>query len=84
LAKEGAIHAVTEAHLDTLVPSENHIRSRFAVEKLKQYGLSPGQYTKVVVKWDWMPEEKALAEAEGVELWDFRRLMREIDESIRG
>jgi hypothetical protein len=31
-----------------------------------------------------MPEARALAEAEGVELWDFRRLMREIDESIRG
>lgn len=53
------------------------------VQKLKEYGFEKGAYKKVVVTWDWTPDAKAAADAEGIELWDFRKLMRDIAESIR-
>lgn len=33
--------------------------------------------------WDWTPEAKAAADAAGIELWDFRTIMREVSASIR-
>lgn len=51
-------------------------------DKLKEYGFK--KYTKVVVTWDWTPEAKAAAAKAGIELWDFRDIMRKIDETIRG
>jgi hypothetical protein len=56
-----------------------------AVEaKLKEYGFEPGAYAKVVVSWGWTDEAKAAADAEHIQLWDFRDLMREIADSIHG
>jgi hypothetical protein len=52
-------------------------------DRLKDYGFEPGEYTKVVVSWGWTDEAKAAADAEGIELWDFRELMRQIADSIR-
>jgi hypothetical protein len=53
------------------------------VQKLAEYGFREGSYKKVVVTWDWTPDAKAAADAEGIELWDFRKLMRDIAKSIR-
>jgi hypothetical protein len=53
------------------------------VQKLAEYGFKEGSYKKVVVTWDWTPDAKAAADTEGIELWDFRKLMRDIAESIR-
>lgn len=53
------------------------------VQKLTEYGFREGSYKKVVVTWDWTPDAKAAADAEGIELWDFRKLMRDIAKSIR-
>jgi hypothetical protein len=50
---------------------------------LKDYGFEPGRYTKVIVSWGWTDEAKATADAEHIELWDFRELMRQIADSIR-
>jgi len=52
------------------------------IEKLAEYGFKD-HYKKVVVTWDWTPDAKAAADAQGIELWDFRQIMREIAESIR-
>lgn len=53
------------------------------IQKLVEYGFREGSYKKVVVTWDWTPDAKAAADAEGIELWDFRKLMRDIAKSIR-
>ena len=51
--------------------------------KLAEYGFKQGSHTKVVVTWGWTGEAKAAADAAGIELWDFRQIMREIALSIR-
>lgn len=53
------------------------------VEKLAEYGFNEGSYKKVVVTWDWTSDAKVVADQEGIELWDFRKLMRDIAKSIR-
>jgi len=53
------------------------------IQKLAEYGFKEGSYKKVVVTWDWTHDAKAAADAEGIELWDFRKLMRDIAKSIR-
>jgi hypothetical protein len=52
-------------------------------DKLKEYGFKPGSYTKVVVTWDATAEAKAAADAASIELWDFRKIMRDIARSLR-
>ena len=37
-------------------------------------------YRKIIVIWEWGPGVKEAAAAHGIELWDFRELMREIAE----
>jgi hypothetical protein len=54
------------------------------VTKLAEYGFKKGSYTKVVVTWDSTPEAKAAAAEAGIEIWDFRDIMRKIDATIRG
>jgi hypothetical protein len=53
------------------------------IEKLAEYGFKPGSHTKVVVTWDWTPDAKAAADKAGIELWDFKDIMRQIAHSIR-
>jgi hypothetical protein len=53
------------------------------VHKLAEYGFNQGSYRKVVVTWDWTPDAKVAADQNGIELWDFRKLMRDIAKSIR-
>jgi hypothetical protein len=53
------------------------------INKLAEYGFKQGSHKKVVVTWDWTPDAKTAADAAGIELWDFRQLMREIAQSIR-
>jgi hypothetical protein len=52
------------------------------IDKLVEYGFKQGSHKKVVVTWDWTPDAKAAADAAGIELWDFRQIMREIARSI--
>ena len=37
--------------------------------KLGTYGLVPGNYSKVIVSWDWTPEADKRAAIEGIMLW---------------
>ncbi|WP_022721174.1 hypothetical protein [Rhodopseudomonas sp. B29] len=53
------------------------------LDKLSEYGFKDGAYKKVVVTWDWTPDAKATADAQNIELWDFRMLMRDIATSIQ-
>ena len=63
---------------------EHKFAPKEVVAKLAEYGFKPGAYTKVVVTWDSTPEATAAAKKAGIEIWDFRDIMREIDGSIRG
>lgn len=53
------------------------------IKKLAEYGFKQGAHIKVVVTWDWTLDAKAAADAAGIELWDFRQIMREIAQSIQ-
>ncbi len=53
------------------------------VTRLTALGFRPGRYAKVIVSWGWHPDVPAAARAAGVELWDFRHLLREMAERSR-
>jgi hypothetical protein len=48
------------------------------VEMLKKYGFVEGNYTKVVVTWGWTSAAKIAADSAGIQLWDFRHLMKHV------
>jgi hypothetical protein len=62
---------------------EHKFGPKAVTDKLKEYGFKSGAYKKVVVTWDATAEANAAAVAAKIELWDFRQLVREIDQSIR-
>jgi len=51
------------------------------LDKLREYGFSENNYTKVIVTWGW--EDDALKKAK-VELWDFRDILGAIAGVCRG
>jgi len=53
------------------------------VEKLRIFGFLPKNYTKVVVSWGWDVDVLAAAEEAGVELWDFKNILKEIAHKSR-
>ncbi len=63
---------------------EKKFGSQTVIDRLKEYGFCEGNYARVVVTWGW--EEGALTQAEntGIELWDFREIINEVAEHIRG
>jgi hypothetical protein len=54
------------------------------LETLRKYGFKEGEYTRVIVSWGWTVGAAEKASEHGVELWDFRGLMREITEALKG
>ncbi len=54
------------------------------VEKLSEYGFHDGNYRKIIVTWGWQNGVREKADTEGIELWDFRNLVKEIIEDLRG
>ena len=48
------------------------------IETLGRYGFNPGQYSKIVVSWGWEEAAKGEALNRGIELWDFRDILKEI------
>ena len=53
------------------------------VERLKDYGLMPGNYSRIIVTWGWEKDVPEAAKAAGIELWDFRDILRDIQEHCR-
>ncbi len=53
------------------------------VGKLQEYGFVPGDYFKVIVSWGWTDEAAEAATDEGVVLWDFRDLLKEIADTFK-
>jgi hypothetical protein len=54
------------------------------LSELEKYGFKSGNYTKVIVTWGWTAEAKEVADREGIILWDFRDILKEIAKSCRG
>ena len=42
------------------------------------YGFKPGEYRKVIVSWGWDDDVPQEVGAQGIELWDFRQIVKEI------
>lgn len=53
------------------------------VEKLKSFGFVPGNYSKVIVSWGWDDDVPAAAKQAGVELWDFKEILKKIAAQCR-
>lgn len=51
------------------------------LETLANYGFHPGNYNRVVVTWDATDGAVEVAESEGVEIWYFPKLLKEIAEA---
>jgi len=49
------------------------------LEELSKYGFKKGNYRKIIVTWGWTDGAKLEAEKKKIELWDFRKLLEEID-----
>jgi len=54
------------------------------IGRLKDFGFEPEFHSKVVVSWGWTDEAKSAADAANIHLWDFRQIVRDISDSIRG
>ena len=54
------------------------------VERLEEFGFKSGAYTRAIVTWGWDADAAEQAVAAGIELWDFRDIIREIGDKIRG
>lgn len=48
------------------------------IQTLQQYGFQPGNYKQIIVSWGWEDGLVDIAQAEGIELWDFRDIMNDI------
>lgn len=54
------------------------------LERLKKFGFGPGKYTRIIVTWGWDEGVAELAGEAGIQLWDFRDIIRDIAANIRG
>jgi hypothetical protein len=57
---------------------ERKFGSREVLDKLKEYGFNGNNYNRVVVTWGWKPEAERAAKVTGVDLWDFREVLKSI------
>ena len=53
------------------------------VEKLRLCGFEAGNYTKVIVSWDWRDDVPEAAKGAGVKLWSFREILRKISNDFQ-
>ena len=57
---------------------ERKFGAPFVLDTLKEYGFLPGKYKKIIVSWGWEEAAKKKATERGIELWDFRDILKEI------
>ena len=61
---------------------ERKFGAKLVSETLKRYGFHPGKYTKVIVSWGWEHGVEDEADMHGIQLWDFRDILKEIATSF--
>jgi len=58
------------------------IQRKFGTEevqcKISEYGVDPSHTKKIIVTWGWEPAAKAIADKEGIILWHFPDLLKEL------
>ena len=57
---------------------EKKFGAKQVTETLAKYGFKPGEYRKVIVTWGWAEDVPKAAAEQGIELWDFRKIVVEI------
>jgi hypothetical protein len=62
---------------------EHKFAAAGVVKRLETFGFLPGNYSKVVVSWGWEQDVPAAATQAGIELWDFRTILKEIADTSR-
>ena len=62
---------------------DRKFRALEVLSELKKYGFKEGNYSKVIVTWGWEEEAKKQADHEGIILWDFRNVLKQIAETCR-
>lgn len=63
---------------------DHKFRKPAVVARLRDYGFEPDKYRRVIVTWGFDEGALQTAMREGLELWDFRTLVKEIADKIRG
>lgn len=57
---------------------QKKFEAREVLEKLEKYGFTPNHYKKMIVSWGWTESAKKIADNNGIELKDFRDVLKEI------
>jgi len=57
---------------------EHKFNNQSVLEKLKEYGFKRGNYRKIIVTWGWKDDVPKAAKKAGVDLWDFKEILKEI------
>lgn len=57
--------------------------SKEVLAELNKYGFKEGNYSKVIVTWGWEEGAGDQADREGIILWDFRDILKEIAKTCR-
>ncbi|MBA7710882.1 hypothetical protein ES703_119830 [subsurface metagenome] len=52
------------------------------LSELKKFGFKKGNYSKIIVTWGWEEEAKRQVDRDGIILWDFRSILKEIAETL--
>jgi hypothetical protein len=60
---------------------ERKFGAKEVLETLRQYGFKKGKYSKIVVSWGWEEAARRKAAKRGIELWDFRNILKDIGDS---
>lgn len=53
------------------------------VRMLRKFGFKKGNYSKIIVSWGWTADAAQMAKRHGIELLDFRDLVKEIAGTFR-
>ncbi|GAK32730.1 hypothetical protein JCM17846_26130 [Iodidimonas nitroreducens] len=64
--------------------AERKFNAPTVVDRLRQFGFEPDGYTRIIVTWGWTEDAAKEAMDAKIELWDFRNIIRELAEAIRG
>jgi len=57
---------------------EHKFNNQYVLKKLKEYGFEKNNYKKVVVTWGWQKDVPQAAKKAGVDLWDFKEILKDI------
>ena len=63
--------------------TEHKFGGQDVLNKLKMYGFKNNNYSKIIVTWGWNDDVPKAAKKEGITLWDFKKMLKEIADNTR-